>query len=303
MENKTGVITTSKKQVSKNHFNWTEDQIKLITKTVAQGATQDELNLFLYTCNRVKLDPLTRQIFFVKRQTKNGPQMTIQTGIDGYRAVAERSGTLAGIDDAIYDDPTESAQNPKKASVTVYRMVNGIKQSFTASARWSEYAPQGNQAFMWNKMPYLMLAKCAEALALRKAFPNDLTGIYTSDEMAQADNNQKQEQPQINHTPTPVKIDQTLMEEIKKMIIEIDPTVNSAAKLKEYIEKELKIDLKPSNLKEISDRLIEIIETNIEEDKKEDEKDMADIVDEELEKVESPAAKKMKEGMQKGGER
>lgn len=160
----------------------TKDQIELVTKTVAKGATPDELKLFLYTASRTGLDPLTKQIHFVKRSG----QMTIQTGIDGYRAIAERSKTLAGIDDAIYD--TETGKNPGKASVTVYRLIDGTRVAYTASARWSEYAPQGNQAFMWTKMPYLMLAKCAEALALRKAFPNDLSGLYTNEEMAQADN-------------------------------------------------------------------------------------------------------------------
>lgn len=159
---------------------FSKSQIELITNTVARGATPDELKLFLYTAQRVNLDPLTKQIHFVKR----GGQMTIQTGIDGYRVIADRSGTLAGIDDAVFD--TESEDHPNKASVTVYRIVNGERVSFTASARWAEYAPQGNQAFMWTKMPYLMLGKCAEALALRKAFPNDLSGIYTNEEMEQA---------------------------------------------------------------------------------------------------------------------
>jgi hypothetical protein len=119
-------------------------------------------------------------------------QMTIQTGIDGYRVVAERSGTLAGIDDSIFDDETKD--HPNKASVTVYRMIEGIRVGFTASARWNEYVQTYNRngqmmvGPMWKKMPYLMLAKCAEALALRKAFPNDLTGIYTNEEMSQADN-------------------------------------------------------------------------------------------------------------------
>lgn len=162
--------------------SWTPEQLKLITNTVAKGSTPDELQLFLYTAKRTGLDPLTKQIHFVKR----GGQMTVQTGIDGYRAIAERTGQLAGIDDAIFD--TEKEVHPNKATVTVWRMVGGQRVSFTATARWREYAPVGSQAFMWNKMPYLMLSKCAEALALRKAFPNDLTGIYTYEEMHQADN-------------------------------------------------------------------------------------------------------------------
>lgn len=161
---------------------WTEDQKELIKSTIAKGATDDELKLFLYVAQKTKLDPLTKQIHFVKRSG----QITIQTAIDGYRAIAERSGALAGIEDAVFDDETQP--KPKKATVTVYKMVEGQRVGFTASARWSEYAPTGAQAFMWNKMPYLMLAKCAEALALRKAFPNDLSGIYTNEEMSQASN-------------------------------------------------------------------------------------------------------------------
>jgi len=292
------VATTTEKKVSKNKFDWTTKQIQLIKNTVAKGATNDELKLFLYTCNRVGLDPLAKQIHFVKR----GGSMTVQTGIDGYRAIGERSGTLAGIDDAIYDDPTETAKNPKKATVTVYRMIAGIKVTFTASARWSEYAPDGKQAFMWTKMPYLMLGKCAEALALRKAFPNDLTGIYTNEEMAQADNRvitpPKNNQPT---TPPPAKPDMGLMKEIKAMIVEIDPTVNSAAKMKEYIEKELKIDLKPQNLRKISDIMLEKIG-----EKTDKEKDFVQDMEEEIEKIDSKkpissAGKKMQEGMKKGG--
>ncbi len=169
----------AKKNIIKSPY--TEEQVRLIRNTVARGATDDEFKLFLYTAVRTGLDPLTKQIHFVKR----GGQATIQTGIDGYRAIAESKGELAGIDDAVYD--TETAPHPDKATVTVYRLVDGRRVSFTASARWTEYAPQGAQSFMWNKMPYLMLAKCAEALALRKAFPGDLSGIYTDEEMAQAE--------------------------------------------------------------------------------------------------------------------
>lgn len=160
----------------------TPEQIELVKNTVAKGATNDELQLFLYTAERTKLDPLTKQIYFVKRAN----QMTIQTGIDGYRAIAERSGTLAGIDDAVFD--SEDKSHPNKATVTVHRIIQNLRVAYTASARWTEYAPQGGQAFMWQKMPYLMLGKCAEALALRKAFPNDLSGIYTTEEMQQSEN-------------------------------------------------------------------------------------------------------------------
>ncbi len=168
------------------------EQIELVKKTVARGATNDELALFLYTASRTGLDPLTKQVHFIKRRVWNGRTKsydevgTTQTGIDGYRVIASRNG-LAGIDDAIFDD--EEAQHPKKASVTVYKMMDGQRVPFTATARWSEYAAvdkEMNPVAMWKKMPFLMLAKVAEALALRKAFPNDLSGLYTNEEMEQA---------------------------------------------------------------------------------------------------------------------
>src|SRR5215207_8377898 len=92
---------------------WTPEQIDLIKKTVANGASDNELALFLQVAKRSGLDPFTRQVHFVKR----GDRATIQTGIDGYRAIAERTGTLAGIEDAVYD--SEDAPFPKKAAVTV----------------------------------------------------------------------------------------------------------------------------------------------------------------------------------------
>jgi len=170
------------------------EQAKLIKTAIAKDATDEEFSLFLYTAQRTGLDPLTKQIHLVRRKVKQSDGsfktiMSVQTGIDGYRTIAERTGQLAGIDDAVYD--TEEASSPNKATVTVYKMINNQRCPFTATARWKEYYPGETHGFMWSKMPYLMLAKCAEALALRKAFPNDLSGIYTNEEMHQADDDSK----------------------------------------------------------------------------------------------------------------
>lgn len=178
-----GEAKSSTEIVAQNHqvgkSNYTTEQIQLIKRTVAKDATDDELKLFMVIANKHGLDPFTKQIHFVKR----GGIGTIQTGIDGYRAIAERSGQLAGIEDPVFD--SEDQSHPKKATVTVYKLMGGQRIPFTASARWEEY--KSDVGPMWKKMPYLMLGKCAEALALRKAFPNDLSGIYTSEEMQQAD--------------------------------------------------------------------------------------------------------------------
>ena len=160
--------------------SYTPNQLALITRTVAVGATRDELAMFLHVCKKSGLDPFMRQIHFVKR----GGKATIQVGIDGYRAIADRTGKYAGNDEPEFERSEDGELI--KASVTVYKLINGQRYGFSASAYWDEYKPQSGQDFMWTKMPHVMLGKVAEALALRKAFPNDLSGLYTAEEMAQS---------------------------------------------------------------------------------------------------------------------
>lgn len=153
----------------------------------------EDLLLFLYTCKRTGLDPLTRQIFAVFRwnSAQQREVMTMQTGIDGMRLVAQRSGNYAGQEDIVYTPFDEHTPNPVKATCTVYKMIEGARVPFVASARWGEYVQTdkyGKALSLWAKMPYLMLGKCAEALALRKAFPNELSGLYSEEEMTQANN-------------------------------------------------------------------------------------------------------------------
>jgi phage recombination protein Bet len=168
------------------------DQVDLIRRTIAAGATDDELALFVGQCKRTGLDPFSRQIHFVKRSGK----MTIQTGIDGYRLIADRTGLYAGNDDPIFDDEAK----PRRATVTVWKLVQGVRCPFTSTARWEQYYPGETQGFMWKKMPHLMLGKCAEALALRKAFPHELSGIYTTDEMESPEEVQAPARPAIHGT-------------------------------------------------------------------------------------------------------
>ena len=164
--------------------NITPDQITLIKSQIAVDATDDELKLFLHVANKSGLDPLARQIYFIKR----GGKMTIMTAIDGFRAIADRTGQYIGSSDPIFED---NGSIPAKATVTVNKVVSGVVGNFTATARWDEYYPGKSQGFMWDKMPHTMLGKCAEALALRKAFPAQLSGLYTGDEMDQAQNDGK----------------------------------------------------------------------------------------------------------------
>lgn len=181
------------KQLATDSLAFSREQVDLIKQTVAKGATDSELQLFLYTAKRIGLDPLLRQVHAVKRwDSASGKEtMAIQTGIDGYRLIAGRTGMHMGTSDAVFD--REDQEHPGKATVIVYRLINGKICEFPGTARWSEYCAMrkdGTPMALWKKMPYLMLGKCAEALALRKAFPQELSGLYTFEEMDQADNEQ-----------------------------------------------------------------------------------------------------------------
>jgi phage recombination protein Bet len=182
------------KEISLVNFN--EEQINLIKSQIAPKATDSELQLFLYQAKRTGLDPLTRQIYAIHRACKenvNGAwvwvnKMSIQTSIDGFRVIAERSGDYAGQDEPIF---VEEGNKLISCKVTVYRFRNDTRYPAAVGvAYWSEYVQtdkENNPSGLWKKMPHTMLAKVAEALALRKAYPQDLSGLYTSDEMNQAD--------------------------------------------------------------------------------------------------------------------
>lgn len=159
----------------------TKDQIELVKRTVANGATDAELKLYLYDCERQGVHPLDRLLHFTKR----GGKYTPVTSIDLMRIRAAETGDYAGSDDAMFHgDPMTS---DFAATVTVWRLVQGTRCAFTATARWDEYYPGDQSGMMWRKMPHTMLAKCAEALALRKGFPRQLAGLYATEELDQAD--------------------------------------------------------------------------------------------------------------------
>jgi len=158
----------------------TTEQVALIKTTIAKDATDTELQLFFYDCRRQGVHPLDKLIFFTKRSGKYTPI----TSIDFMRQRAAQTGECGGIDDAIFVGEPKAPSFA--ATVTVYRFVQGQRCAYTATARWTEYKPDQND-FMWQKMPFVMLAKCAEALALRKGFPQQLAGLYAKEELDQAD--------------------------------------------------------------------------------------------------------------------
>lgn len=183
-----------------------EGELDVVKSMIGAADLDDtEFRVFTAVAKQVGLNPLAKQIYAIPYQQKlpgtnqYRTKLTIVCGIDGYRAIAERSGCYAGSDEPEYGpavkvlaektawengkkvSQTVELTAPEWAKVTTYKIVGGVRCPFTAKVFWNEYFPASKPG-KWLDMPFHMLAKCAEANALRKAFPNDLSGLYVADE-------------------------------------------------------------------------------------------------------------------------
>lgn len=175
--------------IQAGQVSFTETQVAALQQLGLDKALEADLAVFFHTCVRTGLDPFRKQIYMIGRwdSRANRNKYTIQTGIDGYRVIANRTGSYVGSFESWV---ANNDGHPISATVTVRKLVGSSAYDFEATAHWSEYSQTGKDGRpigLWAKMPHRMLAKCAEALALRKAFPEDLAGIYTDEEMSQAE--------------------------------------------------------------------------------------------------------------------
>lgn len=208
---------------------FTDNQIAALQQMGVQDASQGDLAVFFHEVQRTGLDPFARQIYMIGRRTKVDGQWvtkyTIQTGIDGFRLIARRAAdrsheafgepvTAWCGADAVWREAWLDAKHPPLAAKVVVQRGQG---TFTGVATLEEY--QGTRKVkdqdgswhaeptsMWKSKPAIMLAKCAEALALRKAFPQDLSGLYGDDEIQESDPKEDQKPAQQDDQPVQAEV-------------------------------------------------------------------------------------------------
>lgn len=183
--------TTTALSIQDDQQSFTEHQLAALQQLGLGSNSRGDIEQFFHVAKATGLDPFRREIYMITRNSKQGKKATIQTGIDGYYKIADRatraSGGTWGIPetkwcgpDGVWRDIWLESRPPAGVMVTVER--DGSR--FVATATFAEY---NAGTPLWQKMPARMLAKCAEALAIRKAFPDVTSGLYATEEMGQAD--------------------------------------------------------------------------------------------------------------------
>lgn len=183
----TAIMTSNETATLSASERWDSEQWELIKSQIAPECSDGELKLFAQVCSKTGLDPFARQIYAIKR----GGKMTIQVSIDGFRLQAARSGMYAGSEtfwcgpDGVWTDVWLHPEPPAAAKTLVWK--TGSTKPFTAAAGFNSYKQEynGKLSGLWAKMPDVMIGKASEALALRKAFPAELSGLYATEEMDQ----------------------------------------------------------------------------------------------------------------------
>lgn len=192
----TKVHSISNEEINTSQPSFNSKQIEILKNSICKGASDEEFQVFLIACAKTKLDPFMKQIYAVKRWDSRLKRevMSVQTAIDGYRLIAERTGLYSPGPEPTYTYDPEG----KLLSATAYikkQTSDGTWHTVSSSAYIDEYCQtctdkntgEKRPTGMWANMPRTMLAKCAESQALRRAFPAEMSGIYTKEEMAQSE--------------------------------------------------------------------------------------------------------------------
>lgn len=175
-----------------------DELIPVLRSSLYPGAKDESIKLVIAYCRASGLDPMQKPVHLVPMNVKKvggGPRDyewrdVVMPGIGLYRIQASRTSELAGIDEPEYGPdvslPGVPGTVPEWCKVTVYRVIGGTRVPFTAREYWAEnYATAGRESSepnsMWKRRPRGQIAKCAEAQALRKAFP-ELGSMPTADE-------------------------------------------------------------------------------------------------------------------------
>lgn len=223
---------------------FSNEDLDTLKNSICKGLTDSEFKIFVMACNKAQLDPFSRQIHAVKRKSKLpsggwGETMTVQTGIDGYRLIADRTGKYSPGREPTYVYDAEG----KLLSSTAYvkkMTLDGTWHEVAATAFFSEYCQyttdfrsgERTPSSFWAKNPHGQLAKCAESLAIRKAFPNDTSGIYTSEEMQQAESVHHRASP---HKDTVSYVSDDQIFEISMILMECEPSYQDS--IRSYLDK------------------------------------------------------------------
>ncbi len=237
--NKVMALAPHQEHTVSHKANFDPQQLQILKNSICKDLSNDEFEVFLMACNKTQLDPFMRQIYAVKR----GGKMTIQTGIDGYRLIAERTGYYAPGQEPTYIHD----ENGRLISSTAYirkQTKDGTWHTVSSSAYIDEYCQSFTDKYtgekkptgMWATMPRTMLAKCAEAQALRKAFPAEMCNVYTKEEMLQADCDVLP--PANNAPPAPLKITAQQAYDLKMILDECDESFRN--RVMSYVQKQCK---------------------------------------------------------------
>lgn len=192
-------------------LNFSAPQLALVRKTAAKDANPVEFDQFIEFCRMARLNPLRKQVYlFIFHKNKPDKRQSVfVTAIDGLRAIADRSGNYRPDPEPAritYDEKLKGPLNPQgilKTQVTVFKWAHGDWHAVAGEAYWAEFAPirdvwkedetgkrvKTDQKELdpskegWSRMPHIMISKVAEAQALRKGWPEDLSGLYGEEEV------------------------------------------------------------------------------------------------------------------------